>query len=126
MYRDTPAYRHHFEREKIISVRCLTPTLSFPGILSKFPGANCSVPVRQSRKKAVRTISPVAEQIQKVRPLQANVGFAPGNGFFIDTSNQEIYRRLNFAYQTEEAIDPGVRRLAGMLASLCRRQGETG
>lgn len=51
------------------------------------------------------------------RGLRAGVGFAPGNGFFINKSEEEKQLRLNFAYQTEGSIIKGIRRLAGVLKS---------
>ncbi|MBE0586228.1 MAG: PLP-dependent aminotransferase family protein [Desulfofustis sp.] len=50
--------------------------------------------------------------------IDAGVGFAPGQGFFIDKGSGEQFVRLNFAYQTEVSIDKGVRRLAEVLAKL--------
>ena len=58
---------------------------------------------------------PLAELTR--RSIEQGVGFAPGNGFFIDKSETVKYLRLNFAYQTEEGIRKGVARLARVIES---------
>ena len=54
------------------------------------------------------------------RSLEAGVGFAPGNGFYINELEKERYLRLNFAYQTEDSIVRGIGRLAGVISSFSR------
>ena len=58
---------------------------------------------------------PLRKLIRK--SLEEGVGFAPGNGFFISKGETEQYLRLNFAYQTEEAIWKGVARLSRVIKS---------
>lgn len=60
---------------------------------------------------------PLPQQELITRCLEAGVGFAPGNGFFIEKKEDERYLRLNFAYQTEDSIRKGVHRLGTVLQS---------
>ncbi|HRQ38476.1 MAG TPA: PLP-dependent aminotransferase family protein [Chloroflexota bacterium] len=46
------------------------------------------------------------------------VEFAPGTRFFPDFAEGELYLRLNFATQTPEAIDEGIRRLGAAIKTL--------
>lgn len=56
----------------------------------------------------------------KLLPLAASEGveFAPGSRFFPNSADGESYLRLNFATQTPEAIEEGIRRLGVALKRL--------
>jgi 2-aminoadipate transaminase len=52
--------------------------------------------------------------------LKVGVEFAPGNRFFVDPAEGEIYLRLNFTVQTPEDIEEGIRRLGEAFRHLRR------
>jgi DNA-binding transcriptional MocR family regulator len=56
----------------------------------------------------------------KLVPVAAEEGveYAPGNRFFPNPSEGEGYLRLNFATQTPEDIDEGIRRLGRAIKRL--------
>ncbi len=60
---------------------------------------------------------PLPSDLLIQRSLQEGVGFAPGNGFFKEKTEGEDYIRLNFAYQTDESIVRGVKRVGKVLDS---------
>ena len=60
---------------------------------------------------------PDALSASALLPLAAQVGvaYAPGSWFFPDPEEGRSYLRLNFAVQTSEAIDEGIRRLGKII-----------
>ena len=51
------------------------------------------------------------------KSLEEGVSFVPGSRFLIEKSEHEHYLRLNFTYQSDEAIVRGVERIGRVLDS---------
>jgi len=67
---------------------------------------------------------PQSLSAEKLLPVacKEGVAFAPGNLFFTDGASGDEWLRLNFASQTEEDIEEGIKRLGGAMRRMKNRK----